>query len=72
MGGLREIKRVYSFIVAERLKGGNVENIYKVKSHQGWALRSFTFFSVLKKERSLLFRFFLEFLATYETQKNVT
>ena len=24
-----------------------------------------------KKERSVLFRFFLEFLATYETQKNV-
>ena len=45
---------------------------------QGWALHSFpffslqyvTFFSVLKKERSVLFRSFLEFLATYETQKN--
>ena len=30
-----------------------------------------TFFSVLKKERFVLFRSFLEFLATYETQKNV-
>ena len=30
-----------------------------------------TFFSVLKKERSILFCSFLEFLATYETQKNV-
>ena len=30
-----------------------------------------TFFSVLKKERSVLFHSFLEFLATYETQKNV-
>ena len=29
------------------------------------------FFSILKKERSVLFRSFLEFLATYETQKNV-
>ena len=31
-----------------------------------------TFFSFLKKEHSVLFRSFLEFLATYETQKNVT
>ena len=30
-----------------------------------------TFFSVLKRERYILFRSFLEFLATYETQKNV-
>ena len=29
-----------------------------------------TFFSVLKKERSVLFRYFLEFLAAYETQMN--
>ena len=34
--------------------------------------RYVTFFSVLKKECSVLFRSFLEFLATYETQKNVT
>ena len=30
------------------------------------------FFSVLLKECSILFRSFFEFLATYETQKNVT
>ena len=29
-----------------------------------------SFFSLLFKERSVLFRSFLEFLATYETQKN--
>ena len=29
-------------------------------------------FPVLKRERYVLFRSFLEFLATYETQKNVT
>ena len=29
------------------------------------------FFSVLKKECYILFRSFFEFLATYETQKNV-
>ena len=36
-----------------------------------FSVRYITFFSFLKKERSLLFRCFLEFLATYETQKNV-
>ena len=36
-----------------------------------FSVRYVTFFSVLKKERSVLFRSFLEFLVTYETQKNV-
>ena len=36
-----------------------------------FSVRYVPFFSVLKKERSVLFRSFLEFLATYETQKNV-
>ena len=44
-------------------------------SHQGWApffsVRSVTFFSVLKRVCYVLFRSCLEFLATYETQKNV-
>ena len=35
-----------------------------------FSVRYVTFFSILKKERSVLFRSFLEFLATYETQKN--
>ena len=42
----------------------------------GWGTPFFSiwyimFFSILKKEHSVLFRSFLEFLATYETQKNV-
>ena len=36
-----------------------------------FSVRYVTFFSVRKKERSFLFCSFLEFLATYETQKNV-
>ena len=36
-----------------------------------FSVRCVTFFSVLKKECSVLFHYFLEFLATYETQKNV-
>ena len=32
-----------------------------------FSVRYVTFFSVLKKKRSVLFRSFLEFLATYET-----
>ena len=36
-----------------------------------FSVRYVTFFSVLKKERYNLFRSFLEFLATYETQNNV-
>ena len=35
-----------------------------------FSVRYVTFFSVLKKERSVLFCSFLEFLATYDTQKN--
>ena len=37
---------------------------------QFFAVWYVTFFSVLKKERSVLFHSFLEFLAIYETQKN--
>ena len=37
-----------------------------------FSVRYVTFFYVLKKERYVLFRSFLEFLATYGTQKNVT
>ena len=36
-----------------------------------FSVRYVTFFSTLKKERSILFRSFLKLLATYETQKNV-
>ena len=36
-----------------------------------FSVRYVAFFSILKKERSILFHSFLEFLATYETQKNV-
>ena len=35
-----------------------------------FSVRYITFFSILKKECSVLFHSFLEFLATYETQKN--
>ena len=34
-------------------------------------VRYVTFLSVLKKECSVVFHSFLEFLATYETQKNI-
>ena len=37
-----------------------------------FSVQNIPFFCVLKKERYVLFRSFLEFLATYETQKNVT
>ena len=40
--------------------------------YQGWALHSFPFGTLRsKQELSVLFRSFLEFLATDETQKNV-
>ena len=35
-------------------------------------VQNVTIFPVLKRERYVLLRSFLEFLATYETQKNVT
>ena len=39
---------------------------------QGWAPHSFPFRTFHSyKERNVLFRSFFEFLATYETQKNV-
>ena len=37
-----------------------------------FCVQNVPFFPVLKRERYILFRSFLEFLATYETQKNVT
>ena len=37
-----------------------------------FSVQNVPFFSVLKRERYVLFRSFLEILATYETQKNVT
>ena len=37
-----------------------------------FSVQNVTFFYVLKKESYVLFRSFLEFLATYGTQKNVT
>ena len=36
-----------------------------------FSVRYVSFFSILKKECSILFRSFLKFLATYETQKSV-
>ena len=39
---------------------------------RSFPLRYITYFYVLKEERYVLFRSFLEFLATYGTQKNVT
>ena len=35
-----------------------------------FSVQNVPFFPVLKRERYVLFRSFLEFLATYETQKN--
>ena len=51
------------------------KHIFKCSSQAGLGTPFFsilyvTFFSVLKKERSVVFRSFLKFLATYETQKN--
>ena len=37
-----------------------------------FSVQNVPFFSVLKRERYILFRSFPKFLATYETQKNVT
>ena len=47
-------------------KGGN----YSGLGTPFFSVRYITFFSILKKECSVLFHSFLEFLATYETQKN--
>ena len=68
--------------------GGRIQNTAdeinskkeKENNNQGWApilfryfpLRYVMFFYVLKEERYVLFHSFLEFLATYGTQKNVT
>ena len=40
--------------------------------HSVFSVQNVPFFSVLKRERHVLFRSFLEIFATYETQKNVT
>ena len=37
-----------------------------------FSVQNVPIFSVQKRERYVLFRSFLEFLATYETQKNIT
>ena len=47
-----------------------VSDFYSLEIFQGWAPRSFPFRTFRSKKRML--RSFLEFLATYETQKNVT
>ena len=61
-----------SFLCVLQWKQGYGSNLfYDFCNENKVMLRYVRFFSVLKKERSVLFCSFLEFLATYETQKNV-
>ena len=68
-----------TLIVAPLVKEHTIVHRRIYTEEQGWAprsvpfgtFRSFPFFSILLKERSVLFRYFFECLATYETQKNV-
>ena len=59
---------LYIFLYISQKKNVTFSNSFAKEQN----VTFFAFFSVLKRERYVLFHSFLEFLATYETQKYVT